>query len=195
MYAEALVSLTYMIVAYQDFRERMVSDWVWIPAIVSLPIFLWESHSLWWLSAIKLGIIGAAALASLLLGIFGQADSVALLFMGVGTGFLSPLPQLVGMSVAALAHISYLVVKSGSFKIERVMSLEEAEKQNVWIPRKVEVDGRSVELKGSPEEVWGALKEYEGKNAKVRGSYGVPLAGYMAIGYIAAFLAMLFQYL
>jgi len=187
VFAEALASITFALVAYQDFKERMVSDWVWIPSAIAIPILFWESG---WLTAAKLAILAIAALATYLLGIFGQADSVALFFMGIGTSYLSPLPQLIGMSIASLIHISYLALKSGSLRIERFMSVEEAQSQNVWIPREVEADGRRVELSSSPEEAWDSLKKYEGSNARVKVSYGVPLAGYMAIGYIAAFIAL-----
>ncbi|MEM0117313.1 MAG: hypothetical protein QXV32_02595 [Conexivisphaerales archaeon] len=194
MFAEALASVTFALVCYQDFKERMVSDWVWIPAIAAVPVSLWESGGSLWLTAVKLGIIGVAALATFLLGIFGQADSISLFFMGIGTSLLSPFPQLLGMSIAALLHISYLIIRAGSLRIEKYMSIEEAEKQNVWIPREIEADGEKIDLSASPEEAWESLKKYEGKNARVKVSYGVPLAGYMGIGYIASFIVMLLRF-
>jgi Flp pilus assembly protein protease CpaA len=193
VFAEALASFTFILVAYQDFKERMVSDWVWIPAAIAIPVSIWESGNLWWLAASKLSILAVAAIATYFLGVFGQADSIALFFMGVGTSYLSPLPQLIGMSIASLVHISYLALRSGSIRIEKFMSVEEAERQNVWIPREIESEGVRVQLSSSPEEAWDSLKKYEGSNAMVKVSYGVPLAGYMAIGYTAAFIALVLK--
>jgi hypothetical protein len=191
LFAEAIASVTFCLVLYQDFKDRLVSDLVWIPAALAVPVMLWEAGTLWWLAAVKLGVLAAAAIVVWAAGFFGEADAVSLAFMGIGTSILSPLPQLVGMSVASISHIFYLVVRHRSFRIERMMTVEEAEKQNVWIPREVEMDGKSVELDPSPEKAWGSLKKFEGTEAVVRGSYGVPLAGYMAIGYIAAFVSLL----
>src|SRR5579875_2359904 len=151
----------------------MVSDWVWIPAAIAIPVSFWESGNLWWLTASKLAILAVAAVATYFLGVFGQADSIALFFMlvffladsfafffmGIVSGYLSPLPQLICMCIASLVHISYLALRSGSIRIEKFMSVEEAERQNVWIPREVEAEGARVQLSSSPEEAWESLKK------------------------------------
>jgi len=190
MYAELLASVTFALVAYQDFRDRMVSDYAWIPAILAGVVMLWEQPEIWQLSLLKVGIFGAFGALSILLGLFGQADGLAIIAMSIGTSTFSPLPQMLAAAIIALAHITYLVVRHGSFKIEKTMTVEEAVKQNVWIPLEVTCGGIVVELKGSPEEAWDALQGYLGKDATVKASYGVPFAGYLAIGYIAAFAAL-----
>lgn len=189
MYTEMLASITFALVAYQDFKERMVSDYVWIPVIVAGVVMLWERPDVWQFSLAKVGIFAALGLLSIALGLFGQADGLTIIAMSVGTAPLSPIPQLFGAAVVAIAHIGYLAIRHGSLKIEKSMPVEEAVKQNVWIPLEVTCEGKTVELEGSPEKAWDALQGYVGKGATVKASYGVPFAGYLAVGYIAAFAA------
>jgi len=193
LYAEILASITFALVAYQDFRERMVSDYVWIPAIVAGVVMLWERPDVWVFSLAKVGIFGALGALSIIFGIFGQADGLTIIAMAVGTSTFSPLPQMLAGALVAIAHICYLLVRHGSLKIEKTMPVEEAIKQNVWIPLEVTCDGRTVELDASPEKAWDSLEGYVGKNATVKTSYGVPFAGYLAVGYLLAFGALLVQ--
>jgi hypothetical protein len=191
LYAEILASITFALIAYQDFRERMVSDYVWIPAIVAGAVMLWERPDVWIFSLAKVGIFTALGALSIILGVFGQADGLAIIAMSVGTSTLSPIPQMFAAALVAIGHILYLAVRHGSLKIEKTMPVEEAVNQNVWIPLEVTVDGQTVELESSPEKAWNALESYLGKGATVKASYGVPFAGYLAIGYLAAFVALL----
>ncbi len=190
MYAELLASITFALVAYQDFRERMVSDYVWIPAILGGVVMLWERPDVWIFSLAKVGIFGALGSLAIILGLFGQADGLTIIAMAVGTSTLSPIPQMFAAAMVAVAHIGYLVIRHGSLKIEKTMPVEEAIKQNVWIPLEVTCDGVVTELESSPEKAWDALQGYLGKNATVKTSYGVPFAGYLAIGYLAAFVVL-----
>jgi hypothetical protein len=191
LYAETLASITFTLVAYQDFKERMVSDYVWIPAILAGVVMLWERPDVWIFSLVKVGIFGALGALSILLGLFGQADGLTIIAMAVGTSTLSPIPQMFAAALVAMTHILYLVIRHGSLKIEKTMPVEEAVKQNVWIPLEVICDGQTLELHSSPEKAWDALKGYLGRNATVKASYGVPFAGYLAIGYLVAFVALL----
>ena len=191
MYAEILASITFALVAYQDLRERMVSDYVWIPAILAGVVMLWERSDVWVLSLAKVGVFGALGALSIILGLFGQADGLTIIAMAVGTSTLSPVPQMFAAAMVAIAHILYLAIRHGSLKIEKTMAVEEAVKQNVWIPLEVTCDGQTVELDSSPEKAWNALEGYLGRGATVKTSYGVPFAGYLAIGYLAAFVALL----
>jgi hypothetical protein len=191
LYAEILASITFALVAYQDLRERMVSDYVWIPAILAGVVMLWERSDVWVLSLAKVGVFGALGALSIILGLFGQADGLTIIAMAVGTSTLSPVPQMFAAAMVAIAHILYLAIRHGSLKIEKTMAVEEAVKQNVWIPLEVTCDGQTVELDSSPEKAWNALEGYLGRGATVKTSYGVPFAGYLAIGYLAAFVALL----
>lgn len=253
LYAEALASITFAIVCYQDFRERMVSDIAWIPAIVAIPVAFWEAGTLWWVVAAKIGILALVAMLGLLFQAFGEGDSIGLTLMGVGVGILSPLPQLMAMAVFALASISFIMIKHGGIRIEKVLPLEEASSQNIWIPVEIMLDGRSIEPRGtvhkrSPlyslvlvslgvgvgavnsftlvkvlgmigqdplrsliiillgcvaggvlgyfvqrngskyEDAWESLNEYKNMGASVKVAHGVPLVGYMAVGYIVYFI-------
>jgi hypothetical protein len=191
LYAEILASITFALVAYQDLRERMVSDYVWIPAILAGIVMLWERPDVWVLSLAKVGVFGALGALSIILGLFGQADGLTIIAMAVGTSTFSPIPQMFAAAMVAIAHILYLAIRHGSLKIEKTMAVEEAVKQNVWIPLEVTCDGQTVELDSSPEKAWNALEGYLGRGATVKTSYGVPFAGYLAIGYLAAFVALL----
>jgi hypothetical protein len=191
LYAELLASVTFALVAYYDFKDRMVSDWVWVFAIAGGVAMLVERPDLLVLSLEKVGVLGALGAASILLGFFGQADGLTIVALAVGTSYWSPLPQLFAGAAVAIVHIFFTVLRNGSFKFEKLMPVEEAIKQNVWIPLEVTCEGKTVELDSSPEKAWDQLKEYLGRNAVAKTSYGVPLAGYFAIGYIVAVGALL----
>jgi hypothetical protein len=191
LYAEILASSTFALVAYQDFRDRMVSDWAWAPAAVGAVVVFLERPELIDLSAAKLGLFALLGLLSVLLGAFGQADGLALAFMSVGTSYLSPLPQLFAASAMALGHILFLYARSGFRKVERTMTVEEALRQNVWIPQEVTSDGKVSKLDHSPEKAWKQLEGYVGKGAVVRATYGVPLSGYLALGYLVGFVYLM----
>jgi len=191
MYAELLATVTFTLVAYQDFRERLVADWAWVPAAAGAVLMFIERPAIADLLALKLALFVLVGLASIYLGVFGQADGLALMAMPVGVSVLSPMPQLFGGAIVALAHIAYLFVINGFKKLEKTFPVEEAVKQDVWIPLEVTCESQTTELSHSPERAWEELEKFVGRNAVVRASYGVPFAGYLAIGYISAFLFQL----
>ncbi|MDG6928644.1 MAG: hypothetical protein JRN39_00480 [Nitrososphaerota archaeon] len=194
MFAEALVSVTFALVIYQDFKDRLVADWAWIPAAVAVPVMLYEAGGLWWLAAARLGLVAAIAAVSWAAGLFGEADSIAIAAMGIGSSPFSPLLQFLAASAVALTHMAAMMMKHRSFRMETRMSVEDAAGQNVWIPRKILMGEETVRLDSNPSKAWDSLKDYGGRGATVVASYGVPLAGYMAAGYIVFFLSQVLQF-
>jgi hypothetical protein len=254
--AEAIASISFALVCYQDFKERMVSDLAWLPAVIAVPVAMWEAGPLWWIVVAKIGFLAFVSMVGLLLQAFGEGDAIGLTLMGVGVSTFSPLPQLVAMAVAALLSITILGLRFGTLRVEKVIPLEEAAKQNIWIPVEIIVNGSSVEPRGpihnrsklykmimvmfgagvglansytlvrslgliytypekaalimllgvvagislgylvqrggsKYEDAWESLNQYKDMQASVKVAYGVPLVGYMGIGYLC-YLAFLF---
>ncbi|MEM3361634.1 MAG: hypothetical protein QXV85_10570, partial [Candidatus Bathyarchaeia archaeon] len=60
-----------------------------------------------------------------------------------------------------------------------------------WVPKALEYDdGKIVFLPTSPEKALDQVKQCCGKNVRVHCDYGIPLAGYVAVGYILKFFLL-----
>ena len=188
MIPEVPVCLSMAIIAYQDFRFRLVDDWAFLPAILFIPLAYILTPWALFPALFKAAVLGLLGILVYKLGLTAQADGFTLPLLGLSTGFMSPLPAMVGAGAVAGVHIAYMLIKHGLRGLTRVMSVEEALKNDKWIPKMVEMDGKVVELPMPPEKAWEKLKEFELTGARVHVSFGTPLAGYLALGYLAYFL-------
>lgn len=188
MIPEVPVCFSMAVIAYQDFRFRLVDDWAFLPAVLFIPLAYILMPWTLFPALFKAAMLGLLGILVYKLGLAAQADGLTLPLLGLSTGLMSPLPAIIGAGIVAGAHITYLFVKHGLKGFSRVMSVEEALKNDKWIPRTVEVEGKVIELPKSPEKAWEMLKDFELTEARVHTSFGTPLAGYLALGYLAYFL-------
>ena len=188
MYAQVLIALSFAAAAYQDVRERAVSDLVWVPALVGLGYVLYSFY----VGAVpgfeffilKLVLLGGIAIAFSFFGFVGQADGIAIAFVAADPYVLSPLLPLLGAAAVALGHIGY-EYGVGNARGTKSIPMAQFLKEQRWIPKAIVADGKRTEVSS---DVNVAREEVEGSgspDATVEVKYGVPTVAYLGIGYVA----------
>ena len=188
MYAQALIALSFAVAAYQDVRERAVSDLAWLPALAGLAYVLYSYYSGGVTSLefflLKLALLGGVALAFTFLGYVGQADGIAIAFVAADPFALSPILPLLGAAAVALSHIGYEYAV-GNARGTKTIPMARFLEEQCWIPRAIVSGGVRTEVSGdvnlAREEVVAAGKP----DALVEARYGVPTVAYLGIGYVA----------
>jgi len=165
------VSLTYMPMVYQDFKERMVADIYlalpYISFIITLYIMGYLALPFLAMSTI-LGVLATIMYKKGLLAI-GDVIAMPLIFSSAyALRYIVPM-----IAIVFCIHMAWFVSKNG-MKFNRKVSGIEAKKDIKWIP--VKVDGQVVE--GSIDSLYEKLDD----KSVVDETYGVPLAGYIALG-------------
>ena len=196
MYYQLLMLASFLLAGYQDARERLVSDYYWIPGIIAavLVVALLPSMDLVLLARITL--IGILAFAFAWFGFIGQADAIALTLVSSDPTPYAPIPVLLATGVVAIVHILYLYAK-GTARKPRLVTLEEFRTQAKWIPKALVVDGVRREITNDVN-VSRELAEEHAKSGPqdattmVEVQYGVPQVTYIAAGFVAylVFLAI-----
>ncbi len=188
MYAQILIAVSLGIAAFQDVKDRAVSDLVWIPALggVAYVIYLAFTSMNPPLESelVKVAIIGGVALAFVLLGAVGQADAIALAILAADPYRLSPIVPLAFAAGIALVHMGYEFA-AGNARGTKTIPMERFLREQRWIPKAVLADGKRTEV---DRDVNVARDEVEAANspgAMVEVSYGVPTVAYIGVGYIA----------
>ena len=183
---EALLSVSFLLAAYQDIRGRWISDYVWAPALVGGAVLILRSVGpLLALLTIKLLILVALSYAWRRLGLMADADLIAFPLVSLSRNVLSPLPELVVGLIVALIYVVMAKIKYG--KLERTLKPQEALEQSVWIPTKVVDLSTHIldERKGRLEDAWSMVEKYASSdNVVVVAGYGVPLAAFLGVGYV-----------
>ena len=190
MFAQVLIGVSFVLASYQDVKERVVSDIVWIPALVGAAYVIYSLIPNIELQLIKLTLIGGIALVFALLGAVGEADSIALVFIAADPYRLSPILPLVFGACIALGHIVYEVATGNAGGLKTI-PIERFLKEQKWIPEAVLVDGVREEVDS---DVNVARDEVEAKmrpGAMVEVKYGVPYVAYLGIGYVAFLVYLL----
>lgn len=195
MYAQFLIAASFVFAAYQDVKDRAVSDLVWIPALagvayVILSFYIDSSIFDLELVLVKVILIGGIAFAFTFLGGIGQADAIALAFIAADPYSISPLPALFATAVVALSHIGYEFA-IGNARGKKIIPMAQFLREQRWIPRAVISEGTRTEV---DTDVNLAREDVEAKgrpNAMVEVSYGVPTVAYLGVGYVIYIVYML----
>ena len=188
VYSQLLIAASLLLAAYQDVRERAVTDLVWLggAAGVILVIVLTD------VSIVILGkvaLIGLITLAFTKFGSIGQADAIAFIVISADPYPFSPVPALVATSVVAAIHIAYLFAKRYTGKDIQI-SLEQFRVEQRWIPRALIKNGVRSEIVRNVNTARDDVLKEAGEGDLVLVSYGVPTVAYLGIGY-AAFIVYL----
>lgn len=194
MYAQLLIAVSFALAAYQDAKDRAVSDIVWVPAAVGVAYVVYTFYS----SAqfqnlefllIKIAIIGGVALVFTFYGSIGQADGIAIALVATDPYPLSPVLPLLAAAVLALSHIGYEFTQ-GNLKKGLEVPMEQFLREQRWIPKAIVAKDARTEVN---RDVNVAREEVEAANmpgAMVEVGYGVPTAAYLGIGYLAYLVYM-----
>jgi Flp pilus assembly protein protease CpaA len=195
LYAQLLIAASFAIAAYQDVKDRAVSDLVWIPAAFGVVYIFYSLFRLGNLMGIeflilKMALIGGIALAFAYFGGIGEADAIAIAFVASDPYSLSPLPPLFATAIVSLAHIGYEFA-IGNARGDRLIPMQHFLREQRWIPRAIVSDGARTEVSG---DVNVAREEVEAANkpeAQVEVRYGVPTVAYLGVGYVAYLVYLL----
>jgi hypothetical protein len=188
VYFQLLMLASFLLAGYQDARERLVSDYYWIPGIIAavLAVVFLPSMDIVLLSRITL--IGVIAFAFTWFGFIGQADAIALALVASDPTPYAPIPVLLATGVVAIAHIGYLYI-TGTARRPHLVTLEEFRSQAKWIPKALVVNGERREITSDVNVSREHAEEHasarpEDATTMVEVQYGVPQVTYIAAGFV-----------
>jgi len=163
------------VITYQDFSRREVSDFIFALPAVGLVILAFYNYRLAGLSVLMLAILAAIGYAMYRYGMMAQGDVMTIPLIST---MIYAMPYIsIAIAAVALAHMLYLALTHG-WRFKRRVTVEQARRENFWIPDSI--DGRKLE--GPTESAYEALEKWEDQRSIVEESYGLPLAGYVALG-------------
>ncbi len=195
MYAQILIAASFCVAAYQDVKDRAVSDLVWIPALGGVAYILYSmvtsSNPPVEYELVKVVLIGGVALAAAYFGFVGEADAIALAFVAADPYRLSPIVPLVFGSAVALVHIGYEFA-NGNARGTRTIPMEKFLREQRWIPKAVLHDGSRTEVSGDVNVARDEVEASQTPDAMVEVSYGVPTVAYLGVGYVAFIIFLAF---
>ena len=192
MFAQVLIGASFALAGYYDYKERAVSDLVWIPGAIGTVYALAVSQNIWF-SLTKIGLIGGIGLAFVLYGALGEADAIAMALISADPNPLSPFPPLLAGAVVAMGAIGYQVAVGNAGK-PKMIEISRFVKEKKWIPKALVIEGVRTEV---DPDVNVAREDAEAKQmpgAMVEVSYGVPTVSYLAVGYVAYLVYLLVAY-
>ena len=192
MYAQLLIAASFVFASYQDFKDRAVSDLVWIPAVIGIGYGVYYGYTGFTTAGfefliLKVALVGGIALVFTLLGGIGQADAIAMAAIAGDPNPLSPFVPLFFGAVVALVHIGYEFAV-GNARGGRTIPMDQFLREQRWIPKAIVADGTRTEVSS---DVNVAREEVEAANkgdAQVEVKYGVPTVAYLGIGFVAYLL-------
>ncbi|MBI2649353.1 MAG: prepilin peptidase [Thaumarchaeota archaeon] len=184
MYAQILIGASLLLAGYQDFRERLVSDLVWIPALIGAALVFILAPSLWLLVVIRLALVGAISFGFTKYGSIGQADAIALVLVSADPSPLTPIPTLFAGGVVALSHIGYLFLR-GYVGKPRLIPIAQFRREARWIPKAIVKGGVKTEVEKDVNINRESVEKIADENTSVEVQYGVPTVSYIGAGYLA----------
>jgi hypothetical protein len=191
LFLQILMAASFLIAGYQDVRERLVSDLVWIPAIVGVALALYLVPSEDIVLLVRIGIIGAIALAITRFGLVGEADGIAFVLVVADPTPLAPIPVLFAVAAVALSHIGYLYATGLAGK-NKVIGISQFRREARWIPKAVIIGEEKKEVDSNVNISREDVEKVADESAMVEVQYGVPTVAYIAAGYMIylAYLAI-----
>jgi hypothetical protein len=188
VYYQLLILASFLLAGYQDARERLVSDYFWIPGIIGAVLVVALLPSMDFLLIARITLIGVIAFAFAWFGFIGQADAIALALIASDPTPYAPIPVLLGTAVVALVHIAYLYI-TGVAK-PHLITLQEFRSQAKWIPKALVVNGERREITNDVNVSRELAEEHasagpEDATTMVEVQYGVPQVTYIAAGVVA----------
>jgi len=188
LYGQILIAVSFAVAAYQDLKERAVSDLVWIPAVVGIAVIFYSlattgQYADLEFDAFRILLLGGMAFAMVYFGVLGEADLIALVFFAADPYALGVLFAIIGAVVVLIPHLGYVML-TGEGRGSHVIPVERFLKEQKWIPRATILGGVRSEVDSdvnrAREEVEGVQKE----GMQVEVVYGVPDVLYFGLGYV-----------
>jgi hypothetical protein len=183
LFLQILVGISFLIAGYQDVKDRLVSDVVWIPAIIGVILAFYFVPSEDLILLVRIVIIGVIAFVVTWYGFVGQADSIAFVLVVADPTPLAPLPVLFAIAAVALAHIGYLYATGLTGK-DKVISIQQFKSEARWIPKAIIVGGERKDVEKDVNVSREDVEKVTDETAMVDVQYGVPTVAYIAAGYV-----------
>ena len=195
MYAQLLIAASFAVAAYQDVRDRAVSDLVWIPAVVGVgyagySLFANSFESQLEFLALKVALIGGIAFAFTYLGGIGEADAIALALLAGDPYSLSPLAALFATAMVALVHIGY-EYGVGNARGAKTIPMAQFLREQRWIPKAIIAGESRTEVNSDVNVAREEVEASGDKDAAVDVRYGVPTVAYIGVGYAIYLVSLL----
>ncbi len=195
MYYQLLMLASFLLAGYQDARERLVSDFYWIPGIIAAIVAVAFLPSMDFLLVARITLIGVIAFAFTWFGFIGQADAIALALVASDPTPYAPIPVLLATGAVAIAHIGYLYA-TGTARKPHMVTLEEFRTQAKWIPKALVVNGERREMTNDVNVSRELTEEHasarpEDATTMVEVQYGVPQVTYIAAGFVVYIVYLL----
>ena len=188
MYGQILIAASFAVAAYQDLKDRAVSDLVWIPAIAGTAFIFYSlammgQYADLEFDAIRVLLLGGIAFAMVRFGVLGEADLIALVFFAADPYALGVFFAVIGAVLVLVPHLAYVLL-TGEGRGSHIIPVAQFLREQKWIPKATVVEGvrREVDsdVNRAREEVEGLQKE----GMQVEVVYGVPDVLYFGIGYV-----------
>ncbi len=173
-----------MLAGYQDVKERVVSDLVWIPALIGAALVFILAPAIWILLVLRLALVGGISFGFTKYGSIGQADAIALIVVSTDPSPLTPIPTLFAGGVLALSHIAYLYLR-GFVGKSRIIPIAQFRAEARWIPKAVVMGGVKTEVEKDVNISRESVEKIADDNTSVEVQYGVPTVSYIGAGYVA----------
>jgi len=182
LFLQILMAVSFFIAGYQDVKERLVSDIVWVPAIIGVVLALYFVPSQDLILLVRVGIIGAIALVVAKYGLVGEADGIAFVLVVADPAKLAPIPVLFAVACVALSHIAYLFVTGMTGK-NKIIGITQFKREARWIPKAVIVGVEKTRVANNVNISRDDVDKVTDETALVEVQYGVPTVAYIAAGY------------
>jgi hypothetical protein len=188
VYYQLLMLASFLLAGYQDARERLVSDYYWIPGIIAALLAVAFLPSMDFLLVARVTLIGIIAFAFTWFGFIGQADAIALTLISSDPAPFAPIPVLLATGVVAIGHILYVYARGTARP--HLITLKEFRTQAKWIPKALVVNGVRREITNDVNVSRELAEEHadtgpEDAATMVEVQYGVPQVTYIAAGFVA----------
>lgn len=191
MLLQILMAVSFIIAGYQDFRDRLVSDLVWIPAAigVALTLYFLPSQDLFLIA--RIAVVAVLAFAVTRYGFLGEADGIAFVLLVAQPSPFDLLVLFFSIAFVALAIIAYLYLTGLAGK-DKVIPISQFRSEARWIPKAVIVGGVTRDVDKNVNVSREDVERETDDTAMVVVQYGVPNIEYMAIGFViyVVFLAI-----
>ncbi len=165
------LSLSYLPVAYQDFKERMVSDVYLVLPYVSFlaTLYIMNYRAIPYIAmTVLLLVVGGIFYKK---GLLASGDVMALPLIFSSAYAIKYV--VIMIALVFIIHTAWFISKNG-MEFKRQINGAIAKKDSKWIP--VKVNGKAVS--GDIDSLYDKLNDAD----VVDETYGVPFAGYIALG-------------
>jgi len=188
MYGQILIAASFAVAAYQDLKERAVSDLVWIPAIAGAAFVFYSMATTGHVTdlefdALRVVLLGGIGFVMVYFGMLGEADMIALVFFAADPYSLGVFFAIIGAIVVLVPHIGYVYL-TGEGRGTHVIPISRFLTEQKWIPKATVLDGVRQEVDSDVNKAREEVESRQTERMQVEVVYGVPDVLYFGLGYI-----------